>query len=110
MRLPALTPLSHKACEKFLWYSSRTKTTWPHIWISALPNLACYFPNVVMGGPLQKTLDVVLDPKDEGTRVVEFTDRLALLGILRDNRWARDMVWPYFRDNWDALYKKYGSG
>ncbi len=73
-------------------------------------DVAWDFPNVVMRGPLQKTLDVVLDPKGEGTRVVEFTDRLALLGILRDNRWARDMVWPYFRDNWDALYKKYGSG
>lgn len=57
----------------------------------------------------QKTLDVALDPKNEGTRPVDFTDRLAMLGILGNNRWARDSIWPYVRDNWDDLAKRYDS-
>jgi hypothetical protein len=59
---------------------------------------------------VQKTLDVALDPKSEGKREVDFTDRLAMLSILGNNRWARDMIWPYVRDNWDALIKKYDTG
>lgn len=53
---------------------------------------------------------MALDPKTEATRPVDFTDRLAMLGILGNNRWARDSIWPYVRDNWDDLAKKYDSG